>query len=274
MAVTDSTLKRQPNRTRGDTGTTRKAGIVAGSAFTAIVVWFVLARFIIADELLLPGPISTVTHFLFLVTTPDNVELRGDILASSSRVLVGWLLGIVIGVPLGAALAMNNVLRIGADPLLQALRSIPPLAFAPLMVVWLGLGEPSKFVLIALGVMPIIAINTSAAIGGIDKSIWRVTATMGASPLYRLRRVILPATLADIFTSMRVTYGLAWATVVAAELVASTEGLGYRILMASQFLDTNTIFAGILAIGLLALLGDRVLLVLQKIAVPWRGVAS
>jgi len=250
----------------------RRISIIVFSILFIVLAWELAARFLVRDETLLPGPFSVWNHFTYLLTTSEKVGIQNDIWASTARVLVGWAIGIAIGVPVGAALATNEVLRIGADPLLQAGRSVPPLAFAPLMVVWLGLGEPSKYVLIALGVMPIIAINVSAAIGGIDRSLLRVTSTMGASPFYRLRRVIIPAILADLFTSMRVTLGLAWATVIAAELVASTAGLGYRILKASQYMDTNTIFAGILAIGLLALIGDRVLLVLQKVLVPWRGV--
>lgn len=252
----------------------RRVGIITASLVIVILSWFVVATYLVKDETLLPAPGQVITHFWHLLNPASGESgMLKDIQASIERVAVGWLIGICIGVPFGAALATSEVLRVGVDPLLQAGRSVPPLAFAPLMVVWLGLGEPSKYVLIAFGVMPIIAINTSAAIAGIDRSILRVTATMGASRLYSLRRVVLPAIMADLFTSMRVTWGLAWATVIAAELVAATEGLGYRILIASQFLDTNTIFAGILAIGLLALVGDRLLLLLQRALVPWRGMA-
>lgn len=252
----------------------RRALIITTSALTALSVWQFAADVIVSDKTLLPSPSAVLVHSWELLRLPDaEGGIAGDILASVRRVAVGWAAGVVLGVALGAAFATSEWLRVGVDPIMQAFRAVPPIAYAPLMVVWLGLGEASKYTLLTLGVLPIIAINTSAAVTGIDQTVMRVTSSLGASRLYALRRIVLPGVLPDILTSMRVTLGLAWATVVAAELVAADQGLGYRILIASQFLNTETMFTGMLAIGLLAMISDRVLIILQGWLVPWRGRA-
>lgn len=250
----------------------RSPAIVLAAVVLAVVVWWLVAVFVINDSTLLPTPASVLSRASTLLALSGGSDtMWGDIQASTVRVLLGWILGIAVGVPVGAAMATSLTLRSASDPFLQAGRAIPPLAFAPLLVVWLGIGETSKIFLLFLTVMPIIAINTTAGVTGVDQSYRRASLALGASKLYQLRRVIIPAVLPDIITSMRVTWGLAWGTLIAAELIASTQGVGYRILNASKFLDTDTIFVGITVIGLLAFFGDRVLLLFFRIAVPWRG---
>lgn len=236
-------------------------------AFTA--VWAVAAA-VIADPLILPTPGSVWSRALQLFG-PAGESFWPDVQASVFRVMSGWAIGVAGGVLLGVTLGTIHFVNTAIDPLLQAGRSIPPLAYSPLLVVWLGIGESSKVVLIVLTVLPIMAITTAAAISGIDRSYVRAAQTLGASRLLLLRRVLVPAVLPETITAMRVTYGLAWGSLIAAEIIASTQGLGFRILQAGRYLDTTTIFVGIAAIACLAIVGDALLRFLYHIAVPWKG---
>jgi taurine transport system permease protein len=241
------------------------------SASVAILLWAGLAR-VIDDPLVLPGPWAVATRLGDLLK-PSGQSLWPDIRSSLTRVGLGWAFGVVGGVLLGVVLSSSRYLNLAIDPALQAGRSIPPLAYSPLLVVWMGIGESSKVVLIVLTVLPIMAITTTAAISGIDQSLIRAAQTLGASAPLMLRRVAVPAVLPEIITSMRVTYGLAWGSLIAAEIIASSDGLGYRILQAGRYLDTVTVFVGIVAIAALAVLGDVVLRLVYRVAVPWKGRA-
>lgn len=262
--------------TKGVLPRLRSAGTVMGHPATVAaslcafaVVWAAAAA-MIADPLILPGPGSVWSRTVELFR-PSAESFWPDVQASMFRVLSGWVIGVVGGVLLGVMLGTVHFVNTALDPLLQAGRAIPPLAYSPLLVVWLGIGESSKVVLIVLTVLPIMAITTAAAISGIDRSYVRAAQTLGASRLLLLRRVLVPAVLPETITAMRVTYGLAWGSLIAAEIIASTQGLGFRILQAGRYLDTTTIFVGIAAIACLAILGDALLRVLYRIAVPWKG---
>jgi taurine transport system permease protein len=137
--------------------------------------------------------------------------------------------------------------------------------------VWFGIGETSKLILIWAATFPVMVISTVAGIRGVDVS-WRRTAvTLGASPLQLVTRVILPAAIPEIVTGARIASGLAWGTLVAAEIIAASSGLGYMILQASQFLETSTIFVGIITIGFLAFVLDRLLRAVERRLAPWKG---
>jgi taurine transport system permease protein len=168
-------------------------------------------------------------------------------------------------------MASNEYIRALIDPLIELARPIPPLAYVPLLVVWFGIGETSKLILIWAATFPVMVISTIAGIRGVDRS-WRRTAvTLGASPVQLVTKVILPAAIPEIMTGARIASGLAWGTLVAAEIVAANSGLGYMILQASQFLQTGTIFVGIITIGLLAFALDRSLRALERRLAPWKG---
>ncbi len=234
-----------------------------------LVLWWIAAR-VIDDRIVLPSP-EVVGARLIELLTPGPGSLWPDIGSSLTRVVLGLGAGIAVGVALGVFIASSRVVRAAIDPLLQGGRAIPPLAWTPLLIVWLGIGELSKVFLIFIAIVPVIAIGTSAGIVGVDSSLRRAAVTLGAGRRYAMRRVILPAALPEVLTSIRISQGLAWSCLVAAELIASTEGVGYRILQAGRYLETETIFVGILVIGLLAMLGDAILRWIERRAVPWKG---
>ena len=149
--------------------------------------------------------------------------------------------------------------------------SSPPLAFAPLLIVWFGIGELPKDLILYFASFPVVAIATSAAILGIDRTWIMAAQTLGASRTYIVTRVIVPAALPGILTGVRLASGLAWGTLIAAEIIASTQGLGWMIIQAGRYLDVQAIFVGIIAIGFLAFTMDRVLRMFESHLVPWRG---
>jgi taurine transport system permease protein len=240
-----------------------------------VLIWWFVATYVVADPVLLPDPREVAARAWTLLSpnAPLNLSLWPDVAASATRVYCGWAGGLLSGVVVGVVMASSSFVRSAFDPLLQGIRSVPPLAWAPLLVIWLGIGESSKIFLLLMTAMPILAISTMAAIAGVDESFRRAALTLGASPFYMMRRVILPASLPEILTSARITLGLTWSSLIAAELIGSTEGIGYRILRASRVLDTSTIFVGIIIIAAFAYFGDAALRLLSRMVVPWKGRA-
>jgi taurine transport system permease protein len=244
------------------------------SVLLALGLWWLASALVVRDATVLPSPAAVAERAAHLISLGnDRAGLWHNVVASQVRVFIGWGLGVALGIPVGAVMGGNRVIRALVDPILESGRAVPPLAFAPLLVVWLGIGQTSKIVLLFLTAFPIIAISTASAIAGVDESLKRSALTLGASRIYMYRRVIVPAAMPEIITSMRIAGGLTWSSLVAAEIIAATSGLGWMILQASNYLDTSTIFVGILVIGLLAFLLDRCLRIAQAFVVPWKGRA-
>ena len=242
------------------------------SVALVIGIWWFVALVVIKDSTVLPTPGAVARQFWVLATPKSGaVSLWVNIKASLVRVALGWGIGVISGVIVGVLMASNGHLRALIDPLIELARPIPPLAYVPLLVVWFGIGETSKLILIWAATFPVMVISTVAGIRGVDASWRRTAATLGASPLQLVIRVILPAAVPEIVTGARIASGLAWGTLVAAEIIAASSGLGYMILQASQFLDTSTIFVGIITIGFLAFVIDRLLRAVERRLAPWKG---
>lgn len=251
-----------------------RAGISVLSVVLFVIMWDLIARFIVNETVILPTPGAVVERFADLAFAREGeLSLWPNLSASLLRVLSGWGIGLVVGVVLGVVMASSAVVRAALDPLLEAGRAIPPLALVPLLLVWFGIGETSKILLLAFAAVPVFAISTTAAITGVDKSLRRAALTLGAGRMYMIKHVILPGVLPEIFTAMRLASAFVWTTLVAAELVAATDGLGFMILQAGRYLDTPTIFVGIVTIGVVAFLMDTVLRALERYLVPWKGKA-
>jgi ABC-type nitrate/sulfonate/bicarbonate transport system permease component len=237
------------------------------------ICWWVGAL-LIADQNVLPTPGSVASRFGELATDGGQSSLTKNAWASLRRILIGWGGGVLAGIAVGTAMASNRWIRGVLDPLIELARPIPPLAFAPLLVIWFGIGELPKVLILAFVAFPIVAISTVASIRGIDENWTRAAETLGARRMYVLRRVTIPAALPGILVSVRLANGLSWGTLVAAEIIASTSGLGWLILQAGRFLDAKTIFVGIVTIGILAFVTDRILRWVENLLVPWRGKVS
>jgi taurine transport system permease protein len=171
-------------------------------------------------------------------------------------------------------LGLNQVLKALVDPLIEFYRPIPPLAYLPLIVIWFGIGEVSKVLLIFLAIFAPVVVATTAGVLAVDPIRVRVAQSLGASRLQVVRFVVLPSALPTIMTGIRIALGAGWSTLVAAELIAATRGLGFMIQSASQFLATDLVVGGILIIALVAFLFEIVLRRLQRHLSPWLGRMS
>uniref|UniRef100_UPI00374D965C ABC transporter permease subunit n=1 Tax=Undibacterium sp. TaxID=1914977 RepID=UPI00374D965C len=190
---------------------------------------------------------------------------------SVARVLSALVLAVVAAVPLGILIGLNR--RAGAifDPLIEFYRPVPPLAYLPLIVIWCGIGELSKVLLIYLAIFAPLAIATVQGVRRVDESRIRAARSLGASRWQLVRFVILPSATPDILTGVRIGLGVGWSTLVAAELIAATSGLGFMIQSAAQFLVTDVVIMGILVIASIAFLFDWVLRQLHRKFAPWAG---
>ncbi|MGH7160024.1 MAG: ABC transporter permease [Acetobacteraceae bacterium] len=235
-----------------------------------IAIWW-LAAFIIADNVILPSPVATgrtLWHFLNRPYPARGDTLLGDTAISLVRILIGFAWGALVGTVLGAMMAAIRPLRLVVDPLIELARPLPPLAFIPLLIVWFGIGELPKIVLIGLGVIPIMVVSVVAALDAVPEEYVEAARSLGASPRYALLHVRVRAALPGVITGLRLAMGISWTSIVAVEMIAATSGLGYVILEASNYLVTTLIFSGIVLIAVVALILDGLLRVVRRIVAP------
>lgn len=251
----------------------RAHGLAMIASLVAVVVFWEAYALVINNALLVPYPQDVARKLFVLLTSNSDFGLASNSLTSLLRIFVGWGSGVGAGIVVGAAMASNRWIRMAMDPLIELGRPIPPLAFAPLLIVWFGIGELPKDLILFFSAFPVVAIATVSSFLGVDET-WRQAAqTLGASPMYILRRITIRAALPGILTGMRIASGTSWGSLVAAEIIASTQGLGWMILQAGRYLDTDTIFVGIIVIGGLAFSMDRLIRIAESRLVPWRGKA-
>jgi ABC-type nitrate/sulfonate/bicarbonate transport system permease component len=184
-------------------------------------------------------------------------------LVSVGRIGAGWTVGVLIGVAIGGVMASVRPVRHLVDPLIEITRPLPPLAFIPLFIVWFGIGETSKFLLILVGVVPIMIIATVTALDSVPDELVQAGRSLGASPLWALVTVRLRSALPQIVTGMRLAMGGAWTSIVAVELIAATSGLGYLINNAGVNLQTPLVLSGIVTISILGITFDSLLRLLH-----------
>ncbi|WP_248616764.1 ABC transporter permease [Paraoerskovia marina] len=196
--------------------------------------------------------------------------LQEDILASLGRVLTGFLIGSALAIPVGFLMGWYTVARGLFEPWIQFFRTIPPLALLPLVLVLMGIGELPKVFVIFLAAFLACVISTYQGVVGVDKTLINAARVLGAKDGRIFARVVVPASTPFILVGMRVGLGSAWATLVAAELLAAQAGLGYRMQQAQLYYDLATIFVDIIAIGILGLVMDRLLLLAETKLTGWQ----
>lgn len=237
------------------------------SIIVAICGWYAVAAFVVRDPVFLPTPGATLRALVDYWNKPYPAQGRSlsyDIYISLRRILIGFSLGTCIGVVIGGLMAAVRPIRAMVDPFIELTRPLPPLAFIPLLLVWFGLDETPKIVLITIGVVPIITVSTAAAIIDVKAELLNAARCLGASEVQTALHVQLRAALPQIITGMRLAMGVSWTSIVAAEYVAATSGLGYVIIQAGQFLRTDLIFAGVLIIAILGISLDALLRLLKS----------
>lgn len=235
--------------------------------------WVVTGGMQLFSPLVLPSPVAVAQAAWSLIFDPElrlfsggvyNGSLPGHALISTGRVMLGFTVGVAVAVPLGVVIARNATLEPYIDPILQILRPIPPIAWTPLAILWFGIGLEAIVFLIFLGSFWPMLLNTISGIREVPLILGRVAASLGANRRQVLFTVVLPAAIPFLFTGLRLSFGSAWITIVAAELIAASEGLGYLIMSARRILSAPDIIVGMLTIGLLGLTFDRLFRHLER----------
>jgi NitT/TauT family transport system permease protein/taurine transport system permease protein len=251
-------LHRRSSRRRLLTGAGGLAGVV--------LIWQV-AALVVGDSVILPSvwqTLRTLAHYFTHSYPSQSPPLWQDVLISLRRIAIGFVGGTVIGVATAAAMYSSRVARQLIDPVVEVLRPLPPLAFIPLFIVWFGIGELPKEVLIGFGVVPVLVVATLAALDDVPGDLRLAARTLGASQAYTLTHVQIRAALPAIITGMRIALGGAWTSIVAAEMLAATSGVGFVIGQAGNYLDTSLVFACIILIGATELVLDSGLRLLAR----------
>jgi ABC-type nitrate/sulfonate/bicarbonate transport system permease component len=239
---------------------------------TLLIAWELVARANLVSQVFFPPPSAIWEAFRDILHTGFyGSTLVGNLLASVGRVVVGFVVAVVIGIPLGLAMARSDLIYDIIDPILEFIRPVPPLAYIPLLVVWFGIGELPKIVLIAVGTLPMVVFSAVAGVRGTPSQRVSVARCFGASEWQVFWHVYLQSSLPEIFTGLRVGVGIAWSSLVAAELIAARAGLGWMIEIAGRELQVAYIFIGIVLIGCLGYLMDLCVRVIEHFAVPWRA---
>lgn len=240
---------------------------------TLAAAWFLLTRFNLVNPLFLPGPGAVWKAFVSAETTGyQGSRLDQHLAASLGRVLAGWSLACLLGIPLGFLMGLSSRFKAVFDPIVEFYRPLPPLGLYPLIVLWLGIGEQSKITLLFLAALPPIAISTTEAVAGIDRRYLTAVQSLGATPRQLLRHVILPACLPDIGTGMRISLGFTYSVLVAAEIVAATRGIGWMVWDAAKFLLSDVVIMGLIVLGLTGVALDQILRRLERALTPWRFI--
>ncbi|CAN5770125.1 ABC transporter permease [soil metagenome] len=233
----------------------------AFSILCGLVLWQVLSMF--STPLFLPSPATTWNGALELW---NDGTLTGAVLASGARILIGWTIGVVVGVPLGIFMGHYRIVRQFFEPYIEFFRFIPPIAFVTLAVIWMGPGEVSKISLIFYTTVFIVTLNTLAGALAVPELRLRAAAALGANKLTTLWTVVVPSAVPYMVTGARIAMGNSFLTIVSAEIVAAEQGLGALIWIARNYARTEWVFAGIIVLGLMGFVFDRILrLATQKL---------
>ena len=200
-----------------------------------------------------------------------NFSLLEHLGWSLLRVVVGFFAGALIGIPLGYAMGLSGWFRGWFDPIVEFMRPVPPLALIPLVIIWFGIGEQGKIILLFLASLWIMTISARAGVSGVNIAKIHAAYSLGASKWQIMRLVIVPNSLPEIFTGARGSMGVCWGTVVAAELVAAQKGAGMMIITASKFQMTDLVIMGIVLIGVIGYAIDILMRISENYLVPWKG---
>ncbi|WP_085939915.1 ABC transporter permease [Azospirillum sp. B4] len=235
-----------------------------------LVIWQAASSSGLVNAKILPSPVAVAVRWWAYLMPADpydpanggyiawifSGELITDAIGSLYRVVMGFLVGAVLALPLGLAMGASRAAFRWLNPLVEVLRPIPPIAYIPLSILWFGLGNPPAIFLISLGAFFPVLVNTIAGVRQVDGIYLRAARNLGAGPITIFRRVMLPAATPYILSGVRIGIGTAFIVVIVSEMIAVNNGLGFRILEAREYFWSDKIIAGMLTIGLLGLAID------------------
>ena len=237
-----------------------------GSFGFFLVIWAILTYGGLVDSLFLPSPgrVFQAGYDLFA-----ELGFTSDILNSVYRVMAGFILAALIGVPLGLVMGTFKIAEAFTEPVVGFIRYMPASAFIPLFILWLGIGDVEKVAIIFVGSFFQLVLMVAVVAKNVHKDLLETAYTLGAKRFQVIRKVLLPASLPGILDTLRIIVGWAWTYIIVAELVASASGIGYMIISSQRMLRTSNIIFGILTIGMLGLITDYFFKWLYQRLFPW-----
>jgi taurine transport system permease protein len=249
-------------------------GLSIISIVALLALWWIATELAWIKPLFLPGPEAIWLAFQQAVAGDlDNHTLWVHFLWSMYRVFAAFVLAVVIGIPVGIGMGVSRYARGLFDPPIEFYRPLPPLAYLPLMIIWFGIGEEAKIMLLFLAIFAPVALAARAGVRSVSQEQIQAALSMGATRHQVVRHVIVPGALPEILVGLRIGMGVGWTTLVAAEMVAADAGLGKMVYNASNFLRTDVVILGILAIGGVAYVFELAMRFLERRLVPWKGKA-
>ncbi len=257
----------------------RPAALPLGSLLLFLALWQLLAASGTWSETLVPRPVSVWDAFVDVSTTHDGTRgYNGTTLVehlgiSLRRIALGAGIGVIAGVVFGLLMGTVGWMRSLFEPWITFLRTLPPLAYFSLLIIWLGINEEPKVTLLAVAAFPPVAVSTTTAVAAVPKNLVEAARALGASRWDVVRDVVVPSALPETLTGVRLAVGVAYSSLVAAELVNGLPGIGGMVKDAANYNNTPVVLVGIIAIGVSGLIIDGLLLRLERVAVPWRGHA-
>ena len=220
----------------------------------------------------LPSPVTVAKTFMRLAATGyQGHTLLHHFLISLMRFGIAFAICVVIGVPVGLLMGMHSGVRAVLDPPIETTRPIPKLALLPLFIIWFGIGELSKTIVIIAALFPLISISAMQAVRAVSVRKIQAARSLGASPRTIFWRVLLPASLPGIFTGLRVSVGIGVTMLVGAEMVATSDGIAWMALTAADFVQTDIVLVGVLIMAALGYGLDQIFRVLERRVVHWAG---
>jgi taurine transport system permease protein len=237
-----------------------------------VAIWTLVTSLGLIKPLFLPSPKAVFQQFMeYMNGTANDKPLWEHLWASVRRVFTAFFFACLTAIPVGIAMGMSRVARGIFDPPIEFYRPLPPLAYLPLIIIWFGIDEFPKMLLIYLSCFAPLALAARSGMKNAAQEQINAAYSMGASYSQVIRHVILPSAMPDILVGMRIAIGFGWTTLVAAEMVAANVGLGQMVLNASNFLRTDIVIMGIIVIGIVAYIFDLLMRKFELWLVPWKG---
>ncbi|WP_244830917.1 aliphatic sulfonate ABC transporter permease SsuC [Caballeronia sp. TF1N1] len=231
-----------------------------------LVAWEAAARTGGLSSRVLPEPLAVVKAAWALILSGD---MWANVKVSAWRALAGFAMGGATGFVLGLATGLFKPAEVALDSTVQMIRNIPALAMIPLLILWFGIGEEAKLVLVALGVFFPIYVNTYHGIRSVDRDLIEMARSYGLSGMALYRHVILPGALPSILVGVRFAFGLMWVMLIVAETISAQSGIGYMTMNAREFLQTDVVLVGILLYALLGKLADMAARAIERVTLRW-----
>ncbi|PSL02840.1 NitT/TauT family transport system permease protein/taurine transport system permease protein/sulfonate transport system permease protein [Haloactinopolyspora alba] len=229
--------------------TARNAQWAAASVALFVALWWLASAW--TTEGLVPNPWEVAQTFWELCTTPfAELTLPGHVLSSLSRWGVGFAWAAVLGVLLGLSLGAFATVRAAVTPIFEFLRYIPPFAWIPLAVLWLGAAQSSAALIVFIAAFPPVVISTQVGVAGVDPALLRAARSLGAGRLRTITQIVAPVSVPEIFTGIRIAVSNGWMALIAAELISGTEGVGFLIIQGQESNNVTIVMAGMVAIGI------------------------